>query len=158
MCLYTFPRLFMFLMNRYGTFLYFRAHLYLFSFYVCLGVCITTNFFQNWFPGSSLDYFVQCSSNFLEYGANLTLTSDYFNVSGVSLSTCQQLCSNDSSCVSFHHQQNTSECRLSKSSSSVSTICVSCTYQTKQCSQGTCNIWFLNEWLWKFYLFNLVLK
>lgn len=83
-------------------------------------------------------YYVQCSSNFMSYGANWTVSSTFFSVSGATFESCQQLCSDNSSCISFYHRSDTLECHLSTSSVRTSADCPSCSYNIKQCWQGTC--------------------
>lgn len=83
-------------------------------------------------------YYVQCSSNFMSYGANWTVSSTFFSDSGATFESCQQLCSDNSSCISFYHRSDTLECHLSTSSVRTSADCPSCSYNIKQCWQGTC--------------------
>lgn len=81
-------------------------------------------------------YYVQCSSNFTSHGANWTVPSTFFSSTGVTFQSCQQLCSSNSSCISFYHRSDTLECHLSKSSVRTSADCSSCSYHIKQCWQG----------------------
>lgn len=86
---------------------------------------------------SSVDgYNVQCSSNFTAYGSNLTVSSTFFSSGSATFESCQQMCSDNTSCISFYHRSDTSECHLSKSSARTSADCSSCSYYIKQCWQG----------------------
>lgn len=105
-----------------------------------------------WFLVGSVDgYNVQCSSNFTAYGSNLTVSSTFFSSGSATFESCQQMCSDNTSCISFYHRSDTSECHMSKSSARISADCSSCSYYIKQCWQGTCTCishFFLSYQLW----------
>ncbi|XP_061171095.1 uncharacterized protein LOC133180641 [Saccostrea echinata] len=78
-------------------------------------------------------YSLSCSSTFTIIGQNLTIFPLFTTHNDSDFIRCQQLCVDDTSCLSFYHRSVNNDCHLSKSSVLFPSACPTCEYYRRNC-------------------------